>query len=131
MASKLVEPSIAARIVRTRRASWLCTIADERAANARMNGSYMVRRENRRSAAARAALAGRLKPRFLSTHAGRNGRDTLQFKWADAVSEQEWAVYSRAMETLRAAGVDFMLGGGFALAAFTGRWRDTKDIDFY
>jgi hypothetical protein len=24
-----------------------------------------------------------------------------------------------------------MLGGGFALAAFTGRWRDTKDIDFY
>jgi hypothetical protein len=24
-----------------------------------------------------------------------------------------------------------MLGGGFALATFTGRWRDTKDIDFY
>jgi len=24
-----------------------------------------------------------------------------------------------------------MLGGGFALAAFAGRWRDTKDIDFY
>jgi len=24
-----------------------------------------------------------------------------------------------------------LLGGGFALAAFTGRWRDTKDIDFY
>jgi hypothetical protein len=24
-----------------------------------------------------------------------------------------------------------MLGGGFALASFTGRWRDTKDIDFY
>src|SRR5690349_10734603 len=98
MASKPVEPSIAARIVRTRRASWLCTIADERAASARMNRSYMaqiVRRENRRSAATRAALAGRLKPRFLSAHTGRNGRDTLQFKWADAVSEQEWAVYSR------------------------------------
>jgi hypothetical protein len=24
-----------------------------------------------------------------------------------------------------------MLGGGFALATFSGRWRDTKDIDFY
>lgn len=24
-----------------------------------------------------------------------------------------------------------MLGGGFAQAAFIGRWRDTKDIDFY
>jgi hypothetical protein len=24
-----------------------------------------------------------------------------------------------------------MLGGGFALAAYIGRWRDTKDIDFY
>ncbi|PWU14287.1 MAG: hypothetical protein C5B50_17715 [Verrucomicrobia bacterium] len=24
-----------------------------------------------------------------------------------------------------------MLGGGFALATFIGRWRDTKDIDFY
>lgn len=24
-----------------------------------------------------------------------------------------------------------MLGGGFAGATFTGRWRDTKDIDFY
>jgi len=55
----------------------------------------------------------------------------LQFKWAEAVSQQEWAVYSRAMDALRAAGIPFMLGGGFALAAFTGRWRDTKDIDFY
>lgn len=35
------------------------------------------------------------------------------------------------MEALRSAGVRFMLGGGFALAAFTGRWRDTKDIDLY
>lgn len=32
---------------------------------------------------------------------------------------------------MRSAGVEFMLGGGFALAAYTGRWRDTKDIDLY
>jgi hypothetical protein len=32
---------------------------------------------------------------------------------------------------MRNAGVRFVLGGGFALAAYTGRWRNTKDIDFY
>jgi hypothetical protein len=76
----------------------------------------------------RSDLAGRLKPRLT----GRNGpAGFLQFKWTKAVSEKEWAIYSRAIEAVRAAGVDFMLGGGFALAAFTGRWRDTKDIDLY
>ena len=25
----------------------------------------------------------------------------------------------------------FLIGGGFALATYTGRWRDTKDIDLY
>jgi hypothetical protein len=35
------------------------------------------------------------------------------------------------MRAVRNAGVPFLLGGGFALAAYTGRWRDTKDIDFY
>src|SRR5438270_3704778 len=55
----------------------------------------------------------------------------LRFRWAQAISPAEWAIYSGAMEVVRAAGIPFMLGGGFALAAFTGRWRDTKDIDFY
>jgi hypothetical protein len=35
------------------------------------------------------------------------------------------------LEVLRDAGIEFILGGGFAQAAFIGRWRDTKDIDFY
>lgn len=35
------------------------------------------------------------------------------------------------MDAMRRARLRFMLGGGFALATFTGRWRDTKDIDFY
>jgi len=35
------------------------------------------------------------------------------------------------MDAVRGSGVAFMLGGGFALASFTGRWRDTKDIDLY
>jgi hypothetical protein len=51
--------------------------------------------------------------------------------WAASISKDEWRLYKRAIKALRSAGVDFMLGGGFAQAAFTGRWRNTKDIDFY
>jgi hypothetical protein len=58
-------------------------------------------------------------------------RPPLKFRWAEAISETEWAIYRTAMESVRATGIRFMLGGGFALAAFIGRWRDTKDIDFY
>src|ERR1041385_5422288 len=55
----------------------------------------------------------------------------LKFRWAEAISNEDWEVYRAAIKTLLAAEIPFMLGGGFALATFTGRWRDTKDIDFY
>jgi hypothetical protein len=58
-------------------------------------------------------------------------KQPLQFRWAEAISKTEWAVYRSAIKALRAAEIPFLLGGGFALATFTGRWRDTKDIDFY
>src|SRR4051812_15770154 len=55
----------------------------------------------------------------------------LKFRWTQAMSAEDWEQYCRAIKALREANVPFMLGGGFALATFTGRWRDTKDIDFY
>ena len=55
----------------------------------------------------------------------------LQFRWPNAISQKEWHIYRLAIETMENSGVPFLLGGGFALATFTGRWRDTKDIDFY
>ncbi len=55
----------------------------------------------------------------------------LQFEWAGRIEPEEWETYQLAIRTVRQAGIPFMLGGGFALAAFIGRWRDTKDIDFY
>lgn len=58
-------------------------------------------------------------------------RPALQFRWANVIAQEEWATYREAMETVRATGIKFMLGGGFALAAYTGRWRATKDIDIY
>ena len=65
----------------------------------------------------------------------RNGRKilspSLQFEWVDAVTDEQWATYRDAIQALRAADLRFLLGGGFALATYVGRWRNTKDIDFY
>ena len=55
----------------------------------------------------------------------------LQLRWAASIPNPEWQVYLSAIAAFREAGLTFMVGGGFAFAAFTGRWRDTKDIDFY
>src|SRR5437867_3503860 len=69
---------------------------------------------------------GRAKMQRISTPPRK-----LQFRWAKAISETEWRIYRAAIQAVRSANVPFLLGGGFALATFTGRWRDTKDIDFY
>jgi hypothetical protein len=55
----------------------------------------------------------------------------LEFEWTKAIDEEHWQCYRRAINALRNAGIRFMLGGGFAGATYTGRWRNTKDIDFY
>src|SRR5262245_14588006 len=39
--------------------------------------------------------------------------------------------YRHAMETLRAAGVPFLVGGAYAFAQYTGVVRHTKDIDLF
>jgi hypothetical protein len=49
----------------------------------------------------------------------------------DLIPDDQWAVYREAIAAARTTGLPFMLGGGFALAAYTGRWRNTKDIDLY
>lgn len=35
------------------------------------------------------------------------------------------------METLESAGVQSLVGGAFAMASHVGRWRGTKDVDFF
>jgi len=55
----------------------------------------------------------------------------LQFEWVDAVTDEQWSTYRDAIHALKAADIQFLLGGGFALATYIGRWRNTKDIDFY
>lgn len=51
--------------------------------------------------------------------------------WTKGIPDEEWAVYERVIQALRAAHIPFALGGAFALATYIGRWRNTKDLDFY
>lgn len=39
--------------------------------------------------------------------------------------------YSQALEIVKESGIDFMLGGGFAVSHYTGIHRDTKDLDIF
>ena len=80
-------------------------------------------RKSARGGAGRGAANARGEKKSLSP--------PLQFEWVTAVTDEHWATYRDAIQALRGAGIRFLLGGGFALAAYIGRWRDTKDIDFY
>lgn len=70
--------------------------------------------------------------------AGRPAHDPIargnlrrQLKWESRIPSHQWATYRSAIHGLRDANVKFLLGGGFAQAVFTGRLRNTKDMDFY
>ena len=51
--------------------------------------------------------------------------------WADLIPEQRWAIYRTVIEQATTRNLPFALGGAFATATHTGRWRDTKDMDLY
>ena len=48
---------------------------------------------------------------------------------ANDVDQQE--VYRQGLVAMTASGVPFLVGGGYALFAYLGRWRNTKDIDLF
>ena len=50
--------------------------------------------------------------------------------WAELIPADQWNVFQAGRAAAERAQVPFLLGGAMALAAFTGRWRNTKDIDF-
>src|SRR5690606_30623923 len=51
--------------------------------------------------------------------------------WATIIPDEQWAVYLDAIRLARKTGARFLLGGAFGLAGYTGRWRNTKDLDFF
>src|SRR5262245_227373 len=54
-----------------------------------------------------------------------------EFSWGDAIPADQWRLYKQAIEGARNDGIPSLLGGGFGLAAYTSRWRNTKDMDLY
>jgi hypothetical protein len=54
-----------------------------------------------------------------------------EFSWSEVIPDDQWLTYKSAIEGARSAGVSSLLGGGFGLASYTGRWRNTKDMDLY
>ena len=51
--------------------------------------------------------------------------------WASIVPDEQWNTYLDAIRVTRKTGAQFLLGGAFGLAGYTGRWRNTKDLDFF
>jgi hypothetical protein len=47
------------------------------------------------------------------------------------VPKAEWKVYHRVLKEANRAEIPFALGGAIALGAYTGKFRNTKDIDLY
>jgi hypothetical protein len=51
--------------------------------------------------------------------------------WSNLIPEKEWAVYQTVIDEAIARRIPFALGGAFAVATYTGAWRNTKDLDLY
>jgi hypothetical protein len=51
--------------------------------------------------------------------------------WSPLIPDKQWSVYLDAIRAARKTGARFMLGGAFGLAGYTGRLRNTKDLDFF
>lgn len=47
------------------------------------------------------------------------------------IDPNEWSVFASAAAALGEVGIDFMIGGALGLGVYTGRLRDTKDVDFF
>jgi hypothetical protein len=52
-------------------------------------------------------------------------------RWSSLIPDAQWAVYDRVFQEAEQRRIRFALGGAFALATHTGRWRNTKDLDIY
>jgi hypothetical protein len=49
--------------------------------------------------------------------------------WSSLIPEEQWQVFLIGTDALEAAGIPYLLHGALALAAYTGHWRNTKDVD--
>ena len=54
----------------------------------------------------------------------------IEPSWAALVPEDQWRILRLGATALEGAGVPFLIHGAMAMATYTGRWRNTKDLDF-
>jgi hypothetical protein len=52
-------------------------------------------------------------------------------KWPKLIPPERWAVYEPVIAAAQHRELQFAIGGGGAMAFYTGRIRDSKDIDLY
>lgn len=96
----------------------------------------MIRRTMHLRRRARASVSAPIDDGFQLYPKGSRNKTSKQpapkpIQWSDIIPAGQWANYRFAIEAAHKAGIQFLLGGGFGLAVYTGRWRNTKDIDFY
>lgn len=57
--------------------------------------------------------------------------ETCPMDLSELIPEQEWRLHRAVLEAAAARGLPFALGGGLAFSAYSGRWRNTKDMDLF
>jgi hypothetical protein len=50
-------------------------------------------------------------------------------EWTRLIAKEEWFLFHKALSCLQQAKIPFVLSGAFGLAHYTGRLRNTKDLD--
>ena len=78
--------------------------------------------------------AGRVAASRVAPQPGDGGStasatDAGPVPWGALVPEDQWNMFTSGVDALEAAEVPFVLHGAMGLAAYTGRWRNTKDVD--
>jgi len=51
--------------------------------------------------------------------------------WSERMPEEQRLLYINVMKEAHRQGLRFAIGGGFATNAYTGAWRNTKDLDLF
>lgn len=58
-------------------------------------------------------------------------RASCSTQWTGLIPDPQWRVYQAVLDRARDLEIPFAVGGAFAVASYTGCWRNTKDLDLY
>lgn len=75
--------------------------------------------------------SARSTPRHAESDAEERRQRPRRPRREDLASPTAQAFYRKVMETLRANGIDFLVGGAYAFTPYTGIDRSTKDFDLF